>query len=233
MAEHAWSGLKPSRARIADASHRRPDPNHVVHHQGSLRGTDEWMPIASSDVESSWGVAAAGCLNIIPASSGLEVPSVPGALKRLVPERAAAAATGTGHGGELQHRQDWKRFSIPTWEEGKTDAQRHRYRFDNTPCSESKLDEELTMFESQITRMVCDNFSNLTSRTSRTSSSLRQEIAALGNESNSGVAKAGSSREKLTKPTRGEELKRQRSAVFETNGQVGGETEAAMSFFIL
>lgn len=51
--------------------------------------------------------------------------------------------------------------TAPTWDIS-TDQPRH-YRFDCSPCSGDKLDEEMTLFESQLTRSVSGHFATLAS----------------------------------------------------------------------
>jgi hypothetical protein len=121
----------------------------------------------------------------------------------LILKRFKCADRGTSiepAAAEADHRQGWKRQS--------SNSASH-YRFDSSPCSELKLDAEMTMFESQITRTVSDHLSHLTSL-SPSSSTLAAEAAA---------AAAGSCVQK--KLCSGDlQLKRKRSS--ESDMQVGG-----------
>jgi len=186
-----------------------------------LRGTDQWTPNAGSG--ESWGGGAA--LSLGPPSSGMFTVAAPGAvMPRLVPERAGAGPGGIP--GIWQHRQGWKRLSSPT--SGGSEPQRACYRFDSSPCSVLKLDEEMTMFESLITRTVSDRFFNLSARTSSLSQEIAAEISSVVKEGTHVVAEAG---EKL-KSSEVDGLKRKRSGLPEMAVQVGGiQVEAAMSFF--
>lgn len=233
MADHAWSGLKPSSARLVEAgSSRRPE--------GSFsRGPREWVPswvtpnnAASCDESTTssmspqllgtWGGPAPGGHGQAP--TGLApAPGAPARWNRDM------GRSGPNHGinflpaaGILlqpvaDHRPGWKRSSSASPRIWSID-QRH-YRFDTSPCSELKLDEEMTMFESQITRTVSDHFSKLTSLTS----SPKQNFSSLGAKESAapGVSSPVEKKSSEFVGNSSDQLKRKRSGLPQSDIQVG------------
>lgn len=210
--DHGALGLKLSRARVAvDGGSRRPEciegkSSDQLPGSFARAAAAEWTPSRACFSDEPMASVHSGASALSAVQAAPAVIPAPGWSTRLGKPRGHMF-TGLQVPEVTDHRQGWKRSS--RW--GSTTDQRH-YFFDSSPCSEGKLDEEMTMFESQMTRTVFGHFSNLKSVTS----SLSQEISSHAKDQSAPVvADAHDAAEKKSTELLGTSsvLKRKRSGL--------------------
>lgn len=150
-------------------------PHEADHHHHRRQPGWKWS-------SSNWGMevgnsSSSGTMMVEPArAQGLK----PSRALGLQPSRARVLLPGSSsfvrewdHGSTSLPADRWKRgcsdtstrgLTAPTWDisSDQLQPQRH-YHFDCSPCSGDKLDEEMTRFESQLSRSVSGDFSSFAS----------------------------------------------------------------------